>query len=335
MEIKPTIYILHGDDPFSIKRAVDEMAARMGEDPAMVEMNISRVDGRDSSEEAIRSAAYALPFFVDRRMVILTHPFTKLTSEPSRTRFRAMLEGLPESTALVIVLDDTFERGDWASFGKRHWLRRWWEEKGGNRVYYQLCQLPPLGQMGEWVRKEAVRQGGRFTPEASVSLVAHVGNDTRIASLEIDKLLTFVDRQRAVEVEDVEELCAQMGGQANVFGMVDALAAGNVQLAQNLLHKLLEEEDEFAMFGMIVRQFRLLIQTRELLDEGKDLADVVKEVDRRDFIARKLIEQARRFKMDRLIGLYHRLLEIDEAAKTGQMDMGLSLDTFIADLARA
>jgi DNA polymerase III subunit delta len=333
LDSKPTVYILHGDDPFSIHRRIDEMTAQMGE-PAMAEMNVSRLDGRDSSEETIRSAAYALPFFVDRRMVVLTHPFSRLTSEPSRARFREMLEGLPESTAFVLVLEDTFERGDWASFGRKHWFRRWWEDKVGNKVYFQLCRLPPLGEMGEWVRKEAARQSGRITPEASASLVGHVGNDTRIASLEIDKLLTYVDRQRPIEVEDVEELCAQTG-QTNVFNMVDALAAGNTQLAQNLLHRLLEEEDEFSLFGMIVRQFRLLIQTRELLDEGKDLADVVKEVDRRDFIAKKLIDQARRFKMDRLIGLYHRLLEIDEAAKTSQMELGLSLDAFIADLSRA
>jgi DNA polymerase-3 subunit delta len=333
LDIKPTVYILHGDDPFNIQRGIDEMVARLG-DPVMAEMNVSRLDGRESSEEAIRSAAYALPFFGERRMVVLTHPFSRLTSEPSRSRFRQMLEGLPESTALVLSLEDSFERGDWSSFGKKHWLRRWWEEKGGNRVFYQLCQLPPIGQMGEWVRKEAARQGGRFTPEASASLVAHVGNDTRIASLEIDKLLTYVDRQRPVEAEDVVELCAQIG-QVNVFAMVDALAAGNAQLAQNLLHRLLEEEDDFTMFGMIVRQFRLLIQTRELLDEGKSLADVQNELHLIKYVAEKLIDQARRFKMDRLIGLYHRLLEIDEAAKTSQMEMGLSLDTFIADLSRA
>jgi DNA polymerase III subunit delta len=116
--------------------------------------------------------------------------------------------------------------------------------------------------------------------------------------------------------------------------MIDALAAGNASLACNLLHKLLEEEDEISLFGMVVRQFRLLLQTREVLDEGKGQGGVLQEIDRRDFIARKLVEQAGRFSMARLTWIYHRLLEIDEAVKTGQTNMPVALDIFVAELAR-
>jgi DNA polymerase-3 subunit delta len=101
-----------------------------------------------------------------------------------------------------------------------------------------------------------------------------------------------------------------------------------------LLHRLLEEEDEISLFGMIVRQFRLLIQTREVLDEGKGVSGVIQEIDRRDFIARKLVEQAGRFSMPRLNAIYHRLVEIDEAVKTGQSGMAVALDILIAELSR-
>ncbi len=184
--------------------------------------------------------------------------------------------------------------------------------------------------MAEWIREEARRQGGQFTPAAASALVEHVVNDTQLASLEAEKLLNFVDFKRPVEVEDVEELTAQ-GGQADVFKMVDALASGNAQLALHLLHRLLEEQEPLSLFGMVARQFRLLLQTRELLDEGGGQS-LSRELHVPSFVADRLISQARRFTMPQLEAVYHRLLEMDEAMKTSQMPSDLVLDTFVAEM---
>jgi DNA polymerase-3 subunit delta len=187
--------------------------------------------------------------------------------------------------------------------------------------------------MPEWVRKEARSLGGQFTSEAAAALVSHIGNDTRTASLEIEKLLLYVDRQRQVEAQDVEELSTQTA-QADVFQMVDAMSAGNASLALNLLHRLMEEEDELNLFGMIVRQFRLLLVGREMLAEGRTSADFAKGLARNEFVARKTMEQARRFSQDRLDSIYHRLLEIDEGVKTGQTSLPVALDVLVVELAR-
>ena len=329
---KPSVYILHGDDTFAIQRHLDSMLSKMG-DSGMAEMNLSRLDGRDASEDEIHNAANAMPFLVDRRMVVLAHPFARMKSEPARVRFREMLSKLPETTALILVIDDTFERGDWASLPGKHWLRRWMGEIDAQKCHYQLCQLPPAREMPEWIRREAKSQGGQFNLDAALALTAHIGSDTRAACLEIDNLLTYVNRERPVEVLDVEELSAQ-NGQANIFEMIAAIASGNAAVALNLLHRLLEEEDEMGLFGMIVRQFRLLIQTREILDEGRGLTGVMQEVNRYERQARELVDHAGRFSMPRLEAIYHRLLEIDAAVKTGQSNMVVALDIFIADLAR-
>ena len=51
------------------------------------------------------------------------------------------------------------------------------------------------------------------------------------------------------------------------------------------------------------------------------------------FVADKALKQARAFKMQRLEAIYHQLLEIDEAAKTGRMPLDVGLDMLIAELA--
>jgi DNA polymerase III subunit delta len=58
---KPVVYIVHGDDSLAIKRFISGMLEKMG-DPSIAEMNTTRLDGRQASEDEIRSSANAMPF---------------------------------------------------------------------------------------------------------------------------------------------------------------------------------------------------------------------------------------------------------------------------------
>lgn len=332
-ETKPVVYVFHGDDPFTIKRHVETMIGQLSEDRSIADMNITRLDGRQSSDDDLFAAANAMPFLAERRMVILTHPFARLTTDAARKRFLGLLDGLPASTALVLAVEDELERGKWKSLPAvdANWMRKW-ISRAGDRAYYQLCSLPRMGEMAVWIRKEAESNKGKFTPEGAAALAAHVGNDTQLASMEIVKLLTYVDNKRPVDAGDVEEMTAQ-GGQADVFAMVDAMAVGNARQALHTLHRLLETQDPLSLFGMIVRQFRLLLQTRELLDEGRG-AQISAELHVVQFVADKMAGQARYFSISQLETIYHRLLLLDETMKTSQMPSDVALDAFFAELAR-
>jgi len=120
----------------------------------------------------------------------------------------------------------------------------------------------------------------------------------------------------------------------DIFSLVDAMANGDAAKALRSLNKLLEEQDAFSLFGMVLRQFRLLLQTREVLDEGGGAERVASELRQQPFVAQKLSKQAGRFSMTALETIHHKLLEMDEAAKTGQMPLDLALQTFVASLAR-
>ncbi len=332
MSEKPVVYVLHGNDTYAMQTFIHAMLEKMG-DPSIADLNLTRLDGRTASEDDIFNAAGAMPFLAERRLVILTHPFTRLTAESARERFCQRLDALPETTALVLVIEDIIERRNWVHFPPKHWFRAWMQ-KAGKRAHYHLCALPELSAMPAWIQKEARALGGQFTAEAAAELAHHVGNDTQTARQEIEKLLTYVNFQRPVELEDVAELTAQ-GGEANLFAMMDALAEGNARLAQNLLHRLLEEEDEFSLFGMIVRQFRLLLLARELLDEGKGAADFVQAgISTSPYVADKSLQQARRFSIAQLEAIYRTLFEMDTAVKTGNADLPTALDTFIVALSR-
>jgi len=60
--------------------------------------------------------------------------------------------------------------------------------------------------------------------------------------------------------------------------------------------------------------------------------DVARELGIKPFVARKLVPQAHQFTQEQLEGIYRRLLELDEAAKTSQIEVDLALDTLVVSL---
>jgi DNA polymerase-3 subunit delta len=157
------------------------------------------------------------------------------------------------------------------------------------------------------------------------------GEDTRQAAQEITKLLTYVNYAHSIGLEDVEAVSI-VTASVDVFDLVDALGAQNGKLAQKLFHRLLEDKDAFEVFGMVVRQFRLLTLARDVMDAGGTLQEVTDVLGVHPFVAEKSFQQARNFTMDTLKGIYHRLLAMDEAAKTGGMPLEASLDILIVEL---
>ncbi len=334
----PVVYIFYGDDEFAISRAISDLEAKLG-DASTAVMNFTRLDGRSAGLEDLEAIAAAMPFLAKRRVVVLEHPLARLSGPQPRKKFLEILERLPATTALVLaeyrLLVEDRERRK----GIDHWLEKW-AAKHKQRVYLKEFRLPKGAAMGRWIQEQARALGGQFTPQAAALLASLVADDPRLASQEIEKLLAYTNFRRPVEPDDVENLTADYG-QGDIFAMVDALGNKDSRRAMSMLQLLLEQQEPFQIFGMVVRQFRLLLLTREIIDKGGESggqsgvhtssADIARALGVHPFVAEKMSAQARRFTLPALEAVYHRLLEIDEAMKTSQMNADLALDTFVAD----
>ena len=97
-----------------------------------------------------------------------------------------------------------------------------------------------------------------------------VNDDLLRADNELCKLVSYVNGERPISEEDVAALTPYVP-EANVFEMVDALAAGNGARALELIQQSLHDDPKdpgFRLFALIVRQFRLLLMTRDHIAQG-------------------------------------------------------------------
>ncbi len=335
-------YLLHGEDEFSRSEALAGLKERMG-DPAMAELNTILFDGRKVTLDELKHACDAVPFLADRRLVIVEGLLSHLTAgrkkkgqaetkdEPPAWK-KAYLEGLvdylkrlPDTTRLILV--------EHKSIDARHPIRKLAEaEAREKRAYVQEFRPLQRGQVQGWIRKQAQSKGAEIAPAAAEELVAFVGGNLRLLDQEIDKLIAYVDRTQTITEKEVRLLVSYVQ-EANVFEMVDALGRRDGQLALTLLHRLLEDGNPpLALLGMIVRQFRIMIQVKELEQRGVSRSEIGARLNLHPFVVEKGGRQARNFSMQQLEQIYDKLVKTDWDIKTGRLDPILALDTLVIGL---
>jgi DNA polymerase III subunit delta len=322
-----TFYIFHGDDDLRIEEEVQKIRDKMGHTPD-AEMNIAEFDGATDVNE-ILNAANSYPFLADKRLVIVKDMLTWITRKGAGNAGKKAVEllldalpKLPEWTRLVFV-----ESQKLADSNKVLQLAR---QAGGNGL--EKAYSAPKDSTGWIVKRAQEEYGTKIDLQAAAALSSVTGSDLRRADNELVKLISYVDGARPITEADVALLTPYVA-EASMFEMVDALAEGRGKAAALLIRRLLEQdEDIFSLYGMIVRQFRLLLLAKEHLATGGVPGSIAKDIGVHPYVAEKLAKQTRSFTLPQLEQIYRRLQEYDLQIKTGRIEPILALDLLIAGL---
>ncbi len=325
------VIFLYGNDEFAMAQRLAKSVS-IFTDPTGADMNTARLDARTMSEDDLNNAVNAMPFLAERRLVFLANPSARYSNLQARKKFFDFIDKVPPTAQLMIYENvdvKTYrDRSRQEKEDEKHWLVKWMKKAG---LKLERFALPSQWEMTGWIINNAKQQGGVIEQAAAAKLAEMVGADTRQAAQELTKLLTYANWARPVNMQDVEAISISTA-EPDIFAMVDALAAGNGKTAQRLLHGLLENQDAFSLWGMVIRQFRLLLLAREVIDSRGGSREVEQALGVHAFVAEKVYGQAKRFSLPALESIYHKLLEIDEAAKTSQVTLDLALDMLVVEL---
>jgi len=326
----PTFYVFHGPDEFSLRAQLQNLRSAMG-DPSMADLNTTVFDGKQVSAAEVLAAASAMPFLSDKRLVIVEGMLTWLarkgagkTGKAQLDDFVAGLPQLPDFARVVFVEPGTLSESNAI-------LKLAKNEPNG---YHKL--FDPPRNPAQWIITQARDvYGTPIVPQAATALALVLTHDDQVdlraADSEIAKLATYVNFERPITEADVA-LLTPYRAEADVFDMVDALGKRDGATALKLLHRLLENDEALRLFGMIVRQFRLLLLAREYLNEGGTPKQIGQAIGVHPYVGEKLAQQVHAFTLGQIEQIYHNLLEIDYGIKTGKVDDVLALDLFFAGI---
>ena len=326
------LYIFYGEDDFSLKAALAEIKEGLG-DETLVATNTSVFQGQTITLEELIATCDTIPFLAPKRLVIIDGLLGRFEQRDKKRRsqkseatgwlsLKEYIPRMPDSTDLVLVD---------GKLSKNNQLL--------TTLYPQASvrQFPFLkgDRLRSWMQSRARKAGCSISPNASDLLANLIGSNLWLLSNEIDKLCLYAGG-RNVEESDVRSLVAY-AQETNIFAMVDAILDRKPTTATRLLHRL---EDEGAappyLLVMITRQFRMVIQAKDLLRYRQQDAEIGRTLGiTSDYVLQKTKEQARKHSMERLGEIYRKLLDTDISIKTGRLkgDKGeLALDLLIGDL---
>jgi len=126
------VTLLRGDDATRIAEFLEDFKASLG-DASLADLNTTRIESESLDLEALRANGMTVPFLAARRLVILEKGRQILSqlSKPNQEKFLEILSQLPETTALVILVDDQLIRrksaAGWETRGAiaGYWIG-WW-----------------------------------------------------------------------------------------------------------------------------------------------------------------------------------------------------------------
>ena len=323
------IYLIYGEDSLSVEETLASLREDSGPDE-LAGINTTTLNGASVSLAELEAAWSTIPFMADKRTVIVRDLLVRFEqgrrSGSARSRgidgewadIGERLAYVPESTGLIFV-DGAIRRDNPLLRAIRPLAEA------------RECRVPSAREMPRWVRERVDMLGTTMEPSAVSALVDAIGNDTRIADMELRKLALYRSDEM-IRLQDVEAMVSYVR-EANIFAAVDAALEGRAGIALRLVHQLLDAgRPPTYVITMIARQARFLIVAKDMRARGMQQDEIGRRLSIRGYPLTKTMQQEGRFSIERLAEIHRRLLEADLSIKTGAADEDMALDTLIISL---
>ena len=314
------ILFLSGPESYLLRAKLAELVAK-AEKSGTGKSGIVRLDGGEAKLGEVRTALQAGDLFSTGKRLIIIRDWLTSHSAADNEEFVTLLEEAPKETVVAVAESAAPDKRQAATKKLAKLADKSWT----------FAPLDPPAA-ARWLTAEAPKRGTKLSSVLARQIVEAVGPDLWTLSNELDKLAAAAADKPAV-TEKMVEMLVVVETEGNVWTMVDALSGGNPAAAVRELTRLLDDgEPPLKVFGMVVRQYRILLGVKALEGTAPDAA--AKKLGIHPFAAKQAARFATRFSEEDLKEVFDELAELDFQIKTGRRDPAAALELFMAERAR-
>ena len=311
------VYLLYGAERYLIRQYRDKLKNALASPDDT--MNFSSFEGDDINVKEIIDLAETLPFFADRRVILLED--SKLFKKGG-DELGEYMEALPETTYFVFVEEEVDKRSKLFKA----------VTKCGNAIEFGKQTDETLMK---WVGGRISREGKNITQAAYQSFIAKTGTDMQNIEKELEKLLCYTMEKDVIEPEDVEAITTEQISN-KVFEMVDAIASHKQKHALDLYYDLLAlKEAPMRILFLITRQFQILLTVKVMNNQGFGNKEIAAKAGCPEWAVRKYQGQAKSFSLEKIKQAIEDGVSYEEAVKTGKMNDQMAVEMFIVQYSKA
>jgi len=317
------VYLFHGPEAYIRKSAVAALEKKLLM-PGLESMN--RMVMSAPSAQAVIENCETLPMMSDYRLIIvqdcalLTAGKAKDEAQDSEL-LAAYLKNVPPTTCLVFEADGAID--------KRKKLTKALLAMPGAVSFDALDDA----QLHRWMNQTLRPLGKKMDRAVSEQLAFTSGRDLTLLHGELHKLAAYAGEREAITGEDVEKVATHTA-ECTVFAMVDALSAGKVKEAFELLSVLLHAgEQRIGILAMITRHYRQMMHLCAMQQDRLPQAQMAKTLGVPPFALTRLSRQVGRRPYAALHAAVDACVQADYDIKRGALREDAALERLMLTLA--
>lgn len=317
------VYLLYGTEGYLKKQYRDKLKAALTsqDDGGMMggmggmgsDMNFTAFEGKDINPKEIIDLAETLPFFADRRVILVENSgFFKNACEE-------LAEYLPQvaPAAYFIFVEEEVDKRS----------KMYKAVKKDGRIVEFATQSEEL--LTRWILSRLKKEGKKITASVMQLFLSKTGTDMGNIDRELEKLLCYTLDKNVIEAEDVEAIATEQTTN-KIFEMVNAIAEHNQRKALDLYYDLLTlKEPPMRIMYLITRQFQILLNIRDMAGKGLDNQTMAQKAGIPPFAVKRNLTQAKGFTAAQLKRALYDGVDLEEAVKTGRMNDQMAVELFI------
>jgi DNA polymerase-3 subunit delta len=326
------IFFLYGEDSYRSRQKLQQIEEKFKKSDKS-RLNLVRIDGERTVWKNIEKEILSAPFLHNKKLVVVENFLKRRGQKFEEAVSFLKEEKVPEGTVMVF----------------------WEESKPDERTsIFKLLSKPKQAEkfdllnaaaLRKWIARAATERKINFDPRAADVLAELVGPNLWQMSGELDKLAAYVrhrkGEQKTVTVEDVT-LFVKGNFDENIFALTDAIGDKNKKAVFKLMGEQIEAGvGESHIFSMLTRQFRILLQIKELValnypfispGDPSVRQKIVSDLGLHPYVVTKALYQTKNYSVAELKKIYGKLLAIDMKMKRGNFNPRAFLDLFVAEI---
>ena len=304
-------YLLYGEEAYLKKQYKDKLTKAML--PEGDTVNYAYYEGKGTNPAELIDLAETMPFFADRRLIVVENSGFFKNATPELADY---IKNMPETACFLFVESEVDKRGKMYKSVK---------DKG---------RAVEMGRQDEktllyWLAGMVKKEGKQIKESTARYLVAKTGTAMENLEKEMEKLFSYTLGQTEITVQDVDEICTTQITN-KIFDMVEAVATKQQKRALHYYYDLLAlKEPPMRILYLLSRQFKLLMEVKDLSGRGYEKSQIAKTAGLHPFVAGKYIKQCHSFSKEELRSIMEDAANMEEMVKTGRLNDRMSVELFI------
>ncbi|PKM96217.1 MAG: DNA polymerase III subunit delta [Firmicutes bacterium HGW-Firmicutes-1] len=310
------IYLFYGEEHYILNAYLDKAVDSVMIDSDRV-MNLDVFEAQGNQIDKMIDAMDTLPFLGEKRVVVMKSLELFQAKNASKTeKLIEALSTLPSTTVLFIVENEVDKRTK--LFKKINSL--------GRTIEFNRLSEDDLVQ---YIADQLNKHNKKIEKVVAKHFIHTVGFDLATIHNELDKLVAYNKESDIVSKQTIDEICTK-SVENRIFDLVDCMGGSRRQHALKLYNDLvvLREPPTRVLF-MLTRQFRLILQTKLMLEKGAQRQEMASKLKLPPFVLDKNMKQAKNFSIVQLKEALKQCLDAEVQMKTGKMDITLGIELLI------